>query len=107
MGSRLLDRTDPASSEPQLFGGEPRKRFDTGFRTTQGPAYPFLKQNDANPKNKDCPHQTCKYQQHSKKFLCNVETHFRTPLDGCSYDSFRHGVELSKVPMEVGFYRAQ
>jgi len=71
-----------SSFEPLVFSAQPFKRHDAGFRTMQELAYPFLNQNDGNPKKKYCPHQGCKYEQHSKKFLDNVETHFEPQLTG-------------------------
>jgi hypothetical protein len=69
-------RIDPGSLEPLVFSAQPFKRQDAGIWTTQGPAYPFLKQKHGNPKNKHCPHQTRKYEQHCKYFLDDIETHF-------------------------------
>jgi hypothetical protein len=63
------------SLEPLVFSAQSLKRCDSGFRPMKGPAYHFVKQNKGDPKNKYCPHENCKYEQHSKKFLKRVEIH--------------------------------
>jgi hypothetical protein len=69
-------RMDPDSLERPVFSAQHVKRYDAGIRTTEGLAYPFLKQNNGNPKSKHCPHQTCKHEQNCKNFLDDIETHF-------------------------------
>jgi hypothetical protein len=71
-------------------------------RPANGPADPFLQQEDGNPNNKYCSRQSCQYEKHSKKFLHCIEIHFEPVRDQLSYDSFKTLATLSKVPMACG-----
>jgi hypothetical protein len=75
-------RIDPGSLLPLVFSAQPCNGYDSGFLATRGTAYPFPKQNEGNPKEKHCTHQTCKYEKHAKKFLDNVETHCKPHSGG-------------------------
>jgi hypothetical protein len=70
-----------------------------GSRHVNGPAYPFLKKNESNRKNKYGSRQSCRYEKHAKKFLDCVEIHFKPVRDQPSYDSFKTLAALSKVPI--------
>ena len=48
------------SLKPLIFSAQPFKRHDASFRSTNCTAYPFLKQNEYNPKDKHCPYKNCK-----------------------------------------------
>jgi hypothetical protein len=63
-----------------------------------GPAYPFLKKNESNPKNKYGSRQSCHHEKHSEKFPHYVEIHFNPVYDQPAYDSFKTLAAVSKVP---------
>ena len=75
-----------------------RTSLSQTFRPNQGPAYYFLKQNEGNPKNECYPHQNCKRQHHTKKFLHHVKIHFKPHLTYLLM-SLKTRPELSKVPI--------
>jgi len=55
---------------------------DTGFRPMNRSTYAFLKQNECNPKDKHCSRRSCKYDQHSEKFLHDVKIHCKPHRTG-------------------------
>ena len=65
------------SFEPLVFCARAFKTYDTAFRSTNRSAYSFLKQNEGNPKGNYCSGRSCKYDQHSKKFLNDEKIHFK------------------------------
>jgi hypothetical protein len=69
-----------------------------GSRPVNGPAYPFLQNEEGDHKNKYRSRQSCRNEKRSKKFLHGVEIHFKSVRDQPSYDSFKTLAELSKVP---------
>lgn len=70
------------SLEPFVFRARASKMFDSGFRPMSRSSYSFLKQNEGNPKYKYCSNRSCKYDQHSEKFLHHVKIHFKPHQTG-------------------------
>jgi hypothetical protein len=70
-----------------------------GSRPESGPAYPLLKKNESNPKNKFGPRQSCHHEKHCKNFQHCVEIHLKPVRDQPFYDSFKTLAALSKLPV--------
>ncbi len=72
----------------------------------QGPADPFPKQNEGDPKKKYRTHQDCDYQQDSEKFLGNVESHFNTHstgllMTGCDTERNCQKYQERQIPLRT------
>jgi hypothetical protein len=64
--------------EPLVFCAHAFERYKIRSPPVDGPAYTFLKQNEARPQNQYCSRQSSEYQQHRKKFLHHEEIHFES-----------------------------
>ena len=62
--------------EPLVFCAHAFERYKIRSPPVDGPAYSFLKQNEANPQNQYRSRQSCEYEHHRKKFLHHEEIHF-------------------------------
>ncbi len=63
------DGPDFGTSQPLILRAQAFEACDAGFGPRNGPAYPFLKQDEQNSQKHEYSHQNRKYCHDAKKFL--------------------------------------